>query len=132
MNHEIIESELKKIKADTAEISQYLDKPEWNRVETAGVAAIVASIYSGLESIFINLCEDKVKKSERWHIELFKNALSEGLISPDTENILREMLAFRHIQRNYYGHELRESEVRKKAVEIVTIITPAFEKHLKK
>ncbi len=133
MNHKlVVERELKKIKTDAASIVPYIDKPEWNKIEIAGVSAIIASVYSGYESIFRNLCKYKVKNSERWHTELLENAIAEGLIPAGTEDILKDMLSFRHIQRNYYIHELKEPRVRQKAFEVLKIIIPAFDKHLQK
>ena len=37
MNRQVIERELQKIKAEVAEISICIDKPEWNRAEAIGV-----------------------------------------------------------------------------------------------
>ena len=132
MNREVVTREIQKIKIEAAEMSAHIYKPEWSRIETAGIASMIAAIYSGCESIFMNLCKNKVQKKEHWHKELLKNAIAEGLVPPETEEILGDMLAFRHIQRNYYVHELIESEVRQKAVEVVNIIVPALDKHLQK
>ena len=132
MNREVVTRELQKIKIDVADIAAHINKPEWGRIETTGVAATIAAIYSGYESILINLCKSKVQKKEHWHKELLKNAVTEGVVPSEFENILGEMLSFRHIQRNYYSHELKEPIVRQKAVEVVNIVVPALDKHLQK
>ncbi|MDR2870551.1 MAG: hypothetical protein LBV04_08880 [Deferribacteraceae bacterium] len=129
MNHEAVAKELAKIRTDATAILPLIDKPEWSQIETAGVAATIAAIYSGFEHIFVQLCANKVRKNDHWHMELLKSAVEERIVPLEMQSVLKEMLAFRHIQRNYYGHELREPEVRKKANEIMTIIEP-FEKHI--
>ena len=72
MNRDVVIRELQKIKVEVEEIPAYISKPKWNRIEIVGIAGIVASIYSGYESIFINLCKNKIKKSERWHKNFWK------------------------------------------------------------
>ncbi|MDR2883834.1 MAG: hypothetical protein LBV09_01855 [Deferribacteraceae bacterium] len=130
MRRKIIERELQKITIEVDSLLSRIDKPEWDNVDIAGVAALIASIYSGYESIFRNLCKNKIQKHERWHTELLDNAITEGFVPHELEAILRDMLYFRHIQRNYYGHELKEPNVRQKANEVVSIILPAMTKHL--
>jgi hypothetical protein len=132
MKHNIVERELEKIKTDARAMIPYVDKPEWDSITLAGIAAIIASVYSGYENIFRYLCKDKVQKSEHWHMDLLKSAIANDLIPSDIEDILRDMLSFRHIQRNYYGHQLKEPRVRQKAKEVLNIVIPTFDKHLKR
>jgi hypothetical protein len=85
MKHNIVEREMAKIKIDATTIVPYIDKPEWDGISVAGVAAIIASIYTGYESIFRYLCENKITKSEHWHKDLLETAIKKGFVPPATE-----------------------------------------------
>jgi hypothetical protein len=130
MRLDVVERELMKIQKEIDILAPRLNNPEWETFDAIGAAAIIASIYSGYESIFRNLSKKTFQKSESWHIDLLNNAITEGIAPADMKIILKDLLQFRHVQRNHYTHELTTDLVRQKATEVVTIIVPTLNKHL--
>jgi hypothetical protein len=58
-------------------------------------------------------------------------AIVSDYINKPLKSTLLDMLGFQHIQRNFYSHELRESDVRQKASEVVELV-PVLNEHLRK
>jgi hypothetical protein len=84
------------------------------RTPTSVERSFLCSFYTGLERIFECIVKDidgRQPKGERWHAELLDQVAHRtnrrpAVISEDSRQRLSEYLAFRHLSRHVYVHDL--------------------------
>lgn len=96
------------------------------------LGAILHAFYNGVENILKRIAvayNEKPEKSGQWHIDLLSqmaepNKQRPPVISPELQKTLRQYLAFRHIFRSIYTHELRWDAMAK----LVSDVDAVFER----
>ena len=78
-------------------------------LELAGVAALIHSLYNGLENVLKQAVLSKgikLPQGQTWHRDLVESTFSQGIISQVTEEAIKQYLAFRHFFSHAYAFEL--------------------------
>ncbi|HEX5410303.1 MAG TPA: hypothetical protein VFZ27_00415 [Terriglobia bacterium] len=86
-----------------------------NDIELSGLAALLNSLYNGIENVFKRVCAelgDPLLEGESWHKELLDGmaeatAHRDAVISVALRGRLKEYLEFRHFFRDAYVFTLR-------------------------
>lgn len=108
----LLENLIAEIKETAKEIPQAKKK---KRVYEESLALKLHNFYTGCERIFQKIADDingSVPRSFDWHKRLLKTMaldiehIRPPVISRETEKLLLEYLAFRHLVRNIYGFEI--------------------------
>lgn len=79
------------------------------------LGAMLQAFYNGIENVSKLIAvyyKELPVKSERWHVDLLTlmtmaSSKRPAIVSPELFGVLRKYLAFRHIIRSIYTHELR-------------------------
>ena len=77
-----------------------------NVLELAGTAAMLHSIYNGVENILKQLCVIKdisIPEGKFWHKDLITISVKKKIIKGSTAEYLKEYLAFRHFFVHSYS-----------------------------
>lgn len=83
-------------------------------LELAGVAAVLHSLYNGIENILKQLVELKgiaVPDGPSWHRELLTSCVSRGMIREATAEGLKEYLGFRHFFSHGYSFDIDKERI---------------------
>lgn len=126
-----IAKELFEVAIATASIRRYSEQlalttdPEQKQILTKAIASDLHGFYTGAERIFIAIAsqvDSAMPKGEQWHKELLAQMSKEAtgvrgavITEPDLQAQLKELRGFRHVFRNRYAHELKESLVLERA-----------------
>ncbi len=108
--------------------------PELSTLELAGVAALIHSLYNGLENILKQAVLSKgikLPQGQTWHRDLVESALSQGIISQATEEAIKQYLAFRHFFSHAYAFELYADRIIP-LVEGAVLVVDLFKKDIDK
>lgn len=106
---EYIEAEFENIEKVLSLLPQASVLPNLSNLELAGVASLIHNFYNGVENILKQTVRGKghaIPKGETWHRDLVELALSEGILSDKTANMLKQYLAFRHFFSHAYAFDL--------------------------
>jgi uncharacterized protein YutE (UPF0331/DUF86 family) len=122
------------IQEDTVpSMREYLDLPEWDKIQLAGMGMCLGDIYKALEQslrcVLENIEGKKIAKNESWHSNLLSLSEEMGLIPEDIRGTVQGMLKYRHHLHHGYGVQLNERLVRKYAPEAIDAFN-AFTKHI--
>lgn len=107
--HEHAEAEFENIEKVLQQLPLGQALPQLSVLELAGVAALIHSLYNGIENILKQsvLAKGlKLPQGETWHRDLVTLAVSDGIISSVTEEAIKQYLAFRHFFAHAYAFEL--------------------------
>lgn len=117
---------LENLIADIRETAEKIpQEKKKKRVYEESLALKLHNFYTGCERIFQKIADDingSVPRSFDWHKRLLKTMALDiehvrpPVISRETEKILLEYLAFRHLVRNIYGFEI-DSERMQRLIE---------------
>ena len=75
----------------------------------AGVAALLHSLYNGIENILKQIAQEKghnLPLGQTWHKDLVEMCLTTHIISNKVSETLKQYLAFRHFFSHAYAFEL--------------------------
>lgn len=90
----------------------------WQAV--TAIASALEKVYSGLERCFLEIADEidgQRPHGESWHADLIRQmrlpitGVRPALLDAATAELLDELRAFRHRERNLYGEELRRDKV---------------------
>jgi len=126
----------KLILEDTAPAMKgYLDLPEWDKIQLAGMGMFLGDIYKAVEQSLRCILEsiegNKIPKGESWHSNLLKLSVETGLIPEKIRNTLQGMLKYRHRIHHGYGVNLNEGMLRQNTSEAIAAFIE-FTGHIKK
>ena len=131
---DFVASELSLIKVPVSRIARLLSVPSWDEDQTTALGTYVQNVYTGIESILQYLLKKKgenIPKSPTWHYDLLKTSYACGLIPPETQPMLENLMKYRHRHVHGYGHMLDELKLRELAAPISEIFE-LFYKHITK
>ncbi|HOO87726.1 MAG TPA: hypothetical protein PK849_10625 [Synergistales bacterium] len=122
------------IKEDTVpSMQEYLNLPEWDKIQLAGMGMCLGDIYKAFEQslrcILENIEGKKIEKNESWHSNLLRLSNEMELIPTDIRDTVQGMLKYRHHLHHGYGVKLNERLIRKYAPEAIDAFD-AFTKHI--
>lgn len=121
MSHKLIEQidferdQLRQLLAESRELVENSRRKAPAAAERWALGAILHAFYNGIENILRRIAAAYDRKPEnagQWHIGLL-NQMAEPtetrrkVISPELLTVLKKYLAFRHLFRSIYTHELR-------------------------
>lgn len=105
-----------KVEAEIENVEQVLgDLPtarrlrELSSLELAGTAALLSSIYNGIENILKQILIDRgvaLPTGESWHRDLLVRAVDKQILATRTHEELAPYLAFRHFFAHAYGFDI--------------------------
>ena len=84
------------------------------------IASALEKVYSGIERCFLEIADEidgQRPHGESWHADLIRQmrlpikGVRPALLDAATAELLDELRAFRHRERNLYGEELRRDKV---------------------
>ena len=115
--------------ADIIETNNEIPKSrKKKKIYEESIALKLHNFYTGCERIFRKIADDingGTPRSSDWHKRLLRSMsldiekVRPPVISKETEKLLEEYLAFRHVVRNIYGFEI-ESERLNRLIEKLT------------
>lgn len=111
---EIEQEQLSRLLATHRELLGKCKSSEPGPDETAALAAVLHSFYTGIENLFKRIAAEidhSVPRGEYWHSELLErmtqpNPERPAVISESLSERLQEYLDFRHVFRHAYSFEL--------------------------
>ena len=106
---ERVAAELENIDRVIAQLPDVHSLASLSELELAGVAALLHSLYNGVENILKQIVMDRngnIPDGASWHRELLNNAGANATVSSSTAKQLRPYLAFRHFFSHAYSFDL--------------------------
>ncbi|MFH1223847.1 MAG: hypothetical protein V1647_05855 [Pseudomonadota bacterium] len=103
---EQISIELENIEKSLLELPHYKKLSKLSLLELAGTAAMLHSIYNGVENILKQLCAASIPEGRFWHKELLLLSVKKKIIKKRTAELLKEYLAFRHFFVHAYSLDI--------------------------
>jgi hypothetical protein len=121
VSHKLIEQidferdQLRQLLAESRELIDNSSRKHPAAAESWALGAILHAFYNGIENILKRVAatyDGKPDDTGKWHIDLLNkmaapNAKRSRVISPELLTLLKKYLAFRHLFRSIYTHELR-------------------------
>ncbi len=104
-----VEAEYEQIELVLKETPTRVELPNLSILELAGVATLLHNFYNGVENILKQIFiahEIPLPVGASWHRDLLNNAFDNSVITIETQNSLREFLAFRHFFTHAYALDL--------------------------
>ena len=92
-----------------------IENAAWDSANLWASAGVLHGIYNAIENSLLrisNTLGDQVERSERWHADLLHRAFLDvpevrpAIIPAESQPLVRELLAFRHLYRHGYDLEL--------------------------
>jgi len=132
--NEYVEAELENIERLVKELPAEKSLESLSGLELSGTAAILHGFYNGLENVLKQLVryrELQIPEGPSWHRDLIAAAVSNGIISEGTAEVLKGYLAFRHFFSHAYAFDL-DSERIVPLVRHISHALAAFRKDIQK
>jgi len=130
---EKIEIEMDNISKILAELAHVEDVSTLSPLELAGVATYLHNVYNGVENILkysMFLCNQKIPISSTWHRDLLNSTVRHQIISPELNELLAELMSFRHFFIHAYGFQLDYSAI-KSLTDKIHDVYSKFEEEIK-
>jgi len=107
--------QLRQLLAESRELIDTSKSKHPAAVDRWALGAILHAFYNGIENILKRIaavCDGKPENTGQWHINLLNqmakpNSKRSKVLSPELLTLLKKYLAFRHLFRSIYTHELR-------------------------
>lgn len=112
---------LERVAADVQEALTLLERRAPTRLEVRGAGDLLHDYYTGAEKVFVRVAvavDGGKPGGDSWRAELLASMgqevarLRPPVVSDETRRRLHELLRFRHLFRNVYGHDLEWSRIR--------------------
>jgi hypothetical protein len=95
------------------------------------LGAVLHAFYNGIENILKRIAvvyDEKSDKNSQWHIDLLTQMSKattkrKAVISENMLNVLKKYLAFRHLFRSIYTHELKWEPMAELVIEVENAFT---------
>jgi hypothetical protein len=108
-------SQLRQLLAESRELINNSSSKHPAATDRWALGAILHAFYNGIENILKRIAvtyDGKPENTGQWHVDLLNqmaapSAKRSKVISPELLTVLKKYLAFRHLFRSIYTHELR-------------------------
>jgi uncharacterized protein YutE (UPF0331/DUF86 family) len=98
--------------------------PSLSALEVAGTAALLHNFYNGIENILKQVLVARacaIPKGDAWHRDLLELARREGVLAPETFELLKSYLAFRHFFAHGYALDLDPDRIEPLIVKVAEV-----------